>query len=162
MDILGRFIHVEKPSKGSKARPTVIFPRFHQWDAVRRLQADAKATGAGRNYLVQHSAGSGKSNSIAWLAHRFSSLHDETDQKVFDKVVVITDRVILDRQLQDTISQFRARHRGGPADRQVIVATRRGTGGGAGPDHRHDPAEVPVPVRQDLVAPGAHLCGDRG
>ena len=60
----------------------------------------------GRNYLVQHSAGSGKSNSIAWLAHRFSSLHDETDQKVFDKVVVITDRIILDRQLQDTISQF--------------------------------------------------------
>ena len=106
MDILGRFIHVEKPSKGSKARPTVIFPRFHQWDAVRRLEADAKATGAGRNYLVQHSAGSGKSNSIAWLAHRFSSLHDDDDQKVFDKVVVITDRVILDRQLQDTISQF--------------------------------------------------------
>ena len=106
MDILGRFIHVEKPSKGSKARPTVIFPRFHQWDAVRRLEADAKATGAGRNYLVQHSAGSGKSNSIAWLTHRFSSLHDAEDSKVFDKVVVITDRVILDRQLQDTISQF--------------------------------------------------------
>ena len=106
MDILGRFIHVEKPSKGSKARPTVIFPRFHQWDAVRRLEADAKTTGAGRNYLVQHSAGSGKSNSIAWLAHRFSSLHDAEDNKVFDKVVVITDRVILDRQLQDTISQF--------------------------------------------------------
>ena len=106
MDILGRFIHVQKPSKGSKARPTVIFPRFHQWDAVRRLEGDAKATGAGRNYLVQHSAGSGKSNSIAWLAHRFSSLHDAHDRKVFDKVVVITDRVILDRQLQDTISQF--------------------------------------------------------
>ena len=106
MDILGRFIHVEKPSKGSKARPTVIFPRFHQWDAVRRLEADAKATGAGRNYLVQHSAGSGKSNSIAWLAHRFSSLHNQADEKVFDKVVVITDRIILDRQLQDTISQF--------------------------------------------------------
>ena len=106
MDILGRFIHVEKPSKGSKARPTVIFPRFHQWDAVRRLEADAKATGAGRNYLVQHSAGSGKSNSIAWLSHRFSSLHNAEDNKVFDKVVVITDRIILDRQLQDTISQF--------------------------------------------------------
>ena len=106
MDILGRFIHVEKPSKGSKARPTVIFPRFHQWDAVRRLEANAKVAGAGRNYLVQHSAGSGKSNSIAWLAHRFSSLHDANDNKVFDKVVVITDRVILDRQLQDTISQF--------------------------------------------------------
>ena len=106
LDILGRFIHVEKPSLGSKARPTVIFPRFHQWDAVRRLEADAKTTGAGRNYLVQHSAGSGKSNSIAWLAHRFSSLHNQADQKVFDKVVVITDRIILDRQLQDTISQF--------------------------------------------------------
>ncbi len=106
MDILGRFIHVEKPSKGSKKRPTVIFPRFHQWDAVRRLEADAKMSGAGRNYLVQHSAGSGKSNSIAWLAHRFSSLHNQADQKVFDKVVVITDRIILDRQLQDTISQF--------------------------------------------------------
>ena len=106
MDILGRFIHVEKPSKGSKARPTVIFPRFHQWDAVRRLEADARTTGAGRNYLVQHSAGSGKSNSIAWLAHRFSSLHNQADQKTFDKVVVITDRIILDRQLQDTISQF--------------------------------------------------------
>ena len=106
MDILGRFIHVEKPSKGSKVRPTVIFPRFHQWDAVRRLEADARETGAGRNYLVQHSAGSGKSNSIAWLSHRFSSLHDKDDNKVCDKVVVITDRVILDRQLQDTISQF--------------------------------------------------------
>ena len=106
MNILGRFIHVEKPSKGSKARPTVIFPRFHQWDAVRHLEAGAKATGAGRNYLVQHSAGSGKSNSIAWLSHRFSSLHNAEDNKVFDKVVVITDRIILDRQLQDTISQF--------------------------------------------------------
>ena len=106
LDILGRFIHVEKPSKGSRARPTVIFPRFHQWDVVRRLEADAKASGGGRNYLVQHSAGSGKSNSIAWLAHRFSSLHDSEDRKVFDKVVVITDRLILDRQLQDTISQF--------------------------------------------------------
>ena len=106
MDILGRFIHVEKSSKGSKKRPTVIFPRFHQWDAVRRLEVHARAKGAGHNYLVQHSAGSGKSNSIAWLAHRFSSLHNQADEKVFDKVVVITDRIILDRQLQDTINQF--------------------------------------------------------
>jgi len=106
MDILGRFIHVVKPSKGSRARPEVIFPRFHQWDAVRRLEADAKENGAGRNCLVQHSAGSGKSNSIAWLAHRLSSLHNDTDTNVFDKVVVITDRKVLDRQLQDTISQF--------------------------------------------------------
>ncbi len=106
MDILGRFVHVEKPSKGSRARPEVIFPRFHQWDAVTRLEADAKQRGPGRSYLVQHSAGSGKSNSIAWLAHRLSSLHSSDDAKVFDKVVVITDRVVLDRQLQDTISQF--------------------------------------------------------
>ena len=106
MDILGRFVHVEKPSRGSKARPEVIFPRFHQWDAVRRLEADARQQGAGRSYLVQHSAGSGKSNSIAWLAHRLSSLHTAADVQVFDKVVVITDRVILDRQLQDTIGQF--------------------------------------------------------
>ncbi len=106
MDILGRFIHVDKPSKGSKARPEVIFPRFHQWDAVRRLETDAKQHGPGRSYLVQHSAGSGKSNSIAWLAHRLSSLHADDDTRVFDKVMVITDRVVLDRQLQDTISQF--------------------------------------------------------
>ena len=106
MDILGRFIHVEKPLRGSRARPEVIFPRFHQWDVVRRLEADARQRGVGRSYLVQHSAGSGKSNSIAWLAHRLSSLHTDDDAKVFDKVVVITDRVILDRQLQDTIGQF--------------------------------------------------------
>ena len=97
---------MEKPSRGSKARPEVIFPRFHQWDVVRRLEADAKERGAGHNYLVQHSAGSGKSNSIAWLAHRLSSLHTDDDAQVFNKVVVITDRVVLDRQLQDTISQF--------------------------------------------------------
>ena len=106
MDVLGRFIHVVKPSRGSRAKPEVIFPRFHQWDAVRRLETDAKQQGAGRNYLVQHSAGSGKSNSIAWLAHRLSSLHNDADTRVFDKVVVITDRIVLDRQLQDTISQF--------------------------------------------------------
>lgn len=105
MDILGRFIHVVKPSKGSRAKPEVIFPRFHQWDAVTQLEAAAKQQGSGHNYLVQHSAGSGKSNSIAWLAHRLSSLHNDEDAKVFDKVVVITDRIVLDRQLQDTISQ---------------------------------------------------------
>jgi len=73
---------------------------------VIRLEADAHANGAGRSYLIQHSAGSGKSNTIAWTAHRLSTLHDTGDRKVFDKVVVITDRVVLDRQLQDTIYQF--------------------------------------------------------
>ena len=81
MDVLSRFIHVEKPTKGSKKRPTVIFPRFHQWNAVRRLEADAKQNGAGSNYLIQHSAGSGKSNSIAWLAHRLASCTTTTTKR---------------------------------------------------------------------------------
>ena len=106
LDLLARFVHVEPIPKGSRRRPTVIFPRFHQWDAVLALVAEARARGGGHDYLVQHSAGSGKSNTIAWLAHRLSSLHDDADRKVYDKVVVITDRRVLDRQLQDTIYQF--------------------------------------------------------
>jgi type I restriction enzyme R subunit len=110
LDILHRFIHVDRPEKGSiaarRAAETVIFPRYHQWDAVMKIEADARANGAGQSYLIQHSAGSGKSNTIAWAAHRLSTLHMDDDRKVFDKVVVITDRVILDRQLQDTIYQF--------------------------------------------------------
>ncbi len=110
MDLLARFIHVERPTQGSpaarRAAERVVFPRFHQWDAVLALEAHARERGAGHSYLVEHSAGSGKSNTIAWIAHRLSSLHDATDRKVFDKVVVITDRVVLDRQLQDTIYQF--------------------------------------------------------
>lgn len=110
LDLFARFVHVEKPSRGSKAPAIVIFPRFHQWDAVLRMEAAAKTEGPGRKYLVQHSAGSGKSNTIAWLAHRLSNLHDDSDHKVFDKVVVITDRVVLDRQLQDTVYQFEHAH----------------------------------------------------
>jgi len=110
MDILGRFVHIERPLKGSqaqrKAAEVVIFPRYHQWDAVLKLERSAREDGSGHNYLVEHSAGSGKSNTIAWTAHRLASLHDDKDQKVFHKVVVITDRVVLDRQLQDTIYQF--------------------------------------------------------
>ena len=109
MDILERFIHVEKPAKGSKAPGTAIFPRYHQWDAVLQLESAAREEGPGAKYLVQHSAGSGKSNTIAWLSHRLSSLHSGND-KVFDKVVVITDRVVLDKQLQDTIFQFEHAH----------------------------------------------------
>ncbi|MDP4013427.1 MAG: DEAD/DEAH box helicase family protein, partial [Candidatus Nanopelagicales bacterium] len=105
LDLLARFVHVRKPEeKGGRAE--VVFPRFHQWDAVRELEAAARADGPGHDYLVEHSAGSGKSNTIAWLAHRLSSLHDAADAKVFDKVVVITDRRVLDKQLQDTIYQF--------------------------------------------------------
>jgi len=113
LDLLRRFLHVEAPTgKGAKAgkKPwhtrTLIFPRLHQWHAVRALTDHAAEHGAGHNYLVEHSAGSGKSNTIAWLTHRLSSLHDAENSKVFHKVIVITDRVVLDRQLQDTIFQF--------------------------------------------------------
>jgi type I restriction enzyme R subunit len=110
LDILGRFMHLqvdEKTIAGNKIRKeTMIFPRYHQLVAVRSLEADARKEGVGKNYLIQHSAGSGKSNSIAWLAHRLASLHNDQDEKVFDSVVVITDRRVLDRQLQDTIYQF--------------------------------------------------------
>ena len=109
LDLLGRFVHVDKPAKGSRKPGDVIFPRFHQWDAVLQLESTARDEGAGHSYLVQHSAGSGKSNTIAWLAHRLSTLHSG-NSKVFDKVVVITDRVVLDRQLQDTIYQFEHAH----------------------------------------------------
>ena len=91
-----------KTSKKEK----MIFPRYHQLDSVRKITADAKSAGAGKNYLIQHSAGSGKSNSIAWLAYRLSSLHNQYDERVFDSVIVITDRRVLDQQLQNTIYQF--------------------------------------------------------
>src|SRR5690606_13775683 len=87
-------------------KETMIFPRYHQLDAVRKLIKDCRSKGAGTNYLIQHSAGSGKSNSIAWLAHHLSSLHDADDRKVYDAVIVLTDRRVLDKQLQDTIYQF--------------------------------------------------------
>lgn len=110
MDILARFIHVERtPIKNDaevRERISVIFPRYHQLDVVRKLAIDARENGAGKNYLIQHSAGSGKSNSIAWTAYRLSSLHNAKDERIFDSVIVITDRLVLDRQLQDTIYQF--------------------------------------------------------
>ncbi len=118
LDIISRFLHLQVEEKrftsgtaGRKVRKeTMIFPRYHQLDVVRRMEADARALGAGHNYLVQHSAGSGKSNSIGWLAHRLASLHDENDRRVFDSVIVVTDRVVLDQQLQDTIYQFEHKH----------------------------------------------------
>lgn len=114
MDIIGRYLHLEISEtkiftdKGveKKSKETLIFPRYHQLDAVRKLIESARMKGAGHNYLVQHSAGSGKSNSIAWLAYRLSSLHDANDEKIFHSVIVITDRRVLDKQLQDTIYQF--------------------------------------------------------
>ena len=110
MDILARFVHLQKEEKraGDKViqKETMIFPRYHQLRCVRRLINQTLEDGAGKNYLVQHSAGSGKSNSIAWLAHRLASLHDAKDERIFSSVVVITDRLILDQQLQNTIFQF--------------------------------------------------------
>ena len=115
LDILGRFMFIEKKEEkrddgkgGSRLvkRESVIFPRFHQLDATRKLIAAARAEGSGHHYLIQHSAGSGKTNSISWLSHRLASLHDTTNHKVFDCVVVITDRQVLDRQLQDAIYQI--------------------------------------------------------
>jgi len=91
----------EEDEKGRKTgKVSLIFPRYHQLDAVRRLVRDTQARGAGQYYLVQHSAGSGKSNSIAWLAHQLGVLHDASDRRVVDSIIVVTDRKVLDRQLQ--------------------------------------------------------------
>jgi type I restriction enzyme R subunit len=110
LDILERFVHlqqIETVIDGKKIREeTLIFPRYHQLDATRRLVADAREKGAGHRYLVQHSAGSGKSNTIAWLAHQLSSLHGADEKAVFDSAIVITDRRVLDKQLQDAVYQF--------------------------------------------------------
>ena len=106
-DILENYaqvVEIRDPKTGRKKR-VQIWPRFHQLDVVRRLLADAQAHGAGRRYLVQHSAGSGKSNSIAWLAHQLIGLAKD-GATVFDSIVVVTDRRILDQQIRDTIKQF--------------------------------------------------------
>ena len=95
----------EKDDKTGKNRRAQVWPRYHQLDVVRRLLADAEAHGAGRRYLIQHSAGSGKSNSIAWLAHQLIGLTRD-DALVFDSIIVVTDRRILDRQIRDTIRQY--------------------------------------------------------
>ena len=109
LDLVRQFIHEieEEDEKGRKTgRKFLIFPRYHQLDAVRRMVRDARARGSGQRYLIQHSAGSGKSFTIAWLAHQLSVLHDAEDRRVFDSIVVITDRRVLDRQLQRTVRQF--------------------------------------------------------
>lgn len=108
LELIQKFVHVEPPSDDApKGTPsTVVFPRFHQLDVVRQASTSARLHGPGRNYLIQHSAGSGKTKEIAWLAHELSALHTAEGEKVFDKVVVITDRRVLDRQLQTQIEQF--------------------------------------------------------
>lgn len=110
LDIIGKFVHlkIEEEEIGGRTirKESIIFPRYHQLDVVRKLTTDSKVTGPGKNYLIQHSAGSGKSNSIAWLAYRLSNLHNTKDERVFQSVIVVTDRKVLDRQLQDNIYQF--------------------------------------------------------
>lgn len=114
MDIIQRYIHLEVKSKtviknGKEKKETtkrIIFPRYHQLDVVTKLIEDVRTNGSGENYLIQHSAGSGKSNSIAWLAYRLSSIHQSDNTPIFTSVIVVVDRTVLDRQLQDTISSF--------------------------------------------------------
>ncbi|WP_412026837.1 type I restriction endonuclease subunit R [Deinococcus yunweiensis] len=111
LDVLGHFIHHERKDEvddsGKKTtRDHLIFPRLHQLDATLKLVAAARAEGPGHHYLIQHSAGSGKSNTIAWVTHKLASLHDDHGHKVFDVTVILTDRTVLDSQLQETIGQF--------------------------------------------------------
>ena len=114
LDILGSYVFVERreekveDAKGTRTekRETVIFPRYHQLDSVSKLVAAAQADGPGCNYLIQHSAGSGKTNSISWLSHRLASLHNADDEKVYNCVIVITDRRVLDQQMQAAIYQI--------------------------------------------------------
>ena len=111
LDIVQKFINVQKEEKKTKnsdgsqrieTKTKVIFPRYHQLDVVRKLVAHVRENGAGHNYLIQHSAGSGKSNSIAWTAYRMASLHNEDNEAIFDSVIIVTDRRVLDQQLQAT------------------------------------------------------------
>ena len=162
LDILGSYVFLEtreekvEDAKGARTekRETMIFPRYHQLDAVHGLVEAARADGPGRNYLIQHSAGSGKTNSISWLSHRLASLHTAADEKVFDCVVVITDRRILDRQLQDAIYQIE--HAQGVV--QAIDENSQQLANGARrrhEDRHHDAAEVPVRHEGLLRAAGA-------
>ena len=109
LDILQRFVQVQKDKKNG--HEWIIFPRYHQLDVVRKLVADVKQRGSGHSYLIQHSAGSGKSNSIAWLAHHLESVHDADEQVIFHSIIVITDRRVLDKQLQKDI--FSMEHKQG-------------------------------------------------
>src|SRR5690625_287145 len=100
MDIIERFMNFEVKKN------ILIFPRYHQLDVVNKLVQDVAEHGSGKNYLIQHSAGSGKSNSIAWLAYHLASLHDKDNNPIYSSIIIVTDRTVLDRQLQDTITSF--------------------------------------------------------
>jgi type I restriction enzyme R subunit len=102
LSVIGRFLHLEKDEE----KEALIFPRFQQLDAVTRMMDHARTFGSGSNYLIHHSAGSGKSNTIGWTAHQAINLHDAQDRPIFDTAIIVTDRIVLDRQLQNTVSQF--------------------------------------------------------
>ena len=108
LEILQKYMHLQQEfdENGNIKSENMIFPRYHQLDVVTKLLEDVKENGSGKNYLIQHSAGSGKSNSIAWLAHRLSGLHNDLDEKIFQSVIIVTDRKVLDNQLQNTVYQF--------------------------------------------------------
>ncbi len=130
MDILAKFVQSSTETKrlpdGKKIKvEKLLFPRYHQLDCVRACANDAKKEGPGKSYLIQHSAGSGKTNSIAWLAHRLSTLHDKDDKVVFDSIIVVTDRIVLDDQLQQAIVQFDHKH-------GVVEAIKTGEGSKSG------------------------------
>lgn len=127
LNIIGRFLHLQVSDKTNpvtgerEVRKSLLFPRYHQWDVVNQLIQSARVEGPGYRYLIQHSAGSGKTNSIAWTAHQLSSLHDAENEKIFDSVIVVTDRTVLDAQLQDAIYQIE--HKSG-----VVVPIRGNAG----------------------------------
>ncbi len=106
LSLLQRYFSLERDKGADRKKDKLVFPRYHQMDVVEKLTEDVRARGSGKNYLVQHSAGSGKSNSIAWLAYRLASLHDAEDRELFNSVFVVTDRRVLNRQLQDTVTGF--------------------------------------------------------
>ncbi len=128
LDILGKFCQLETRTdhdpitgKASTSR-TLLFPRFHQWDAVTKLVAHVRDNGPGQRYLIQHSAGSGKTNTIAWTAHQLARLHDNGNAKVFDKVIVVTDRTVLDSQIQVAVRQIDPSFKGDvDADSPVVT-----------------------------------------
>lgn len=127
LEIIGKFLHASSwkatdPVTGEVTQhQSLLFPRFHQWESVTELIGAARVEGPGHKYLIQHSAGSGKTNSIAWTAHQLSSLHGAAGEKVFDSVIVVTDRTVLDDQLQEAIYQID--HKSG-----VVVPIKAGTG----------------------------------
>ncbi|TCT10904.1 type I restriction endonuclease subunit R [Paralcaligenes ureilyticus] len=111
LKVLARFLHLQKTKVedfhgATRVRESLIFPRYHQWDVVNELIEATRLEGVGQRYLIQHSAGSGKSNSIAWAAHQLASLYDGGGQRLFNSIIVVTDRTVLDEQLQSTIYQF--------------------------------------------------------